>query len=96
MKDVDTAIDAVRLAIATAEALSSALGKAKDDLDSGAEQLKKVLAQIEQERSAMHEALAKDRREARDAFDKKFDHSTDGGADDSTDDSTDDSADDET
>lgn len=74
MKDLDDAIDAVRLAIATAEALSSVMGKAKNDLDSGADQLKEVLAKIETERSAMHQQLAKDRKEARDAFDKKFDH----------------------
>ena len=34
MSDVNTAINAVRLAIATAEALSSAIGKAKQTLDS--------------------------------------------------------------
>ena len=74
MKDFDTAIDAVRLAIATAEALSNAMDKAKSALDSGAEQLKKVLAEIEKERGAMHDQLARDRKEARDDFDKKFDH----------------------
>jgi hypothetical protein len=77
MSDVDTAISAVRLAIATAEALSSALGKAKKDLDSGADQLKAVLADIEKKQGALNETLAKDRKEARDAFDKKFDGPTD-------------------
>src|SRR4029078_13092929 len=47
MSDLDTAINAVRLAIATAEALSGAMDRAKKALDSGAEQLKDVLAQIE-------------------------------------------------
>lgn len=78
MKDVGIVIDAVRLAIATAEALSGALGKAKKDLDIGTEQLKDVLAEIEKQQTAMHEQLARDRKEARDAFDKKFDH---GGGD---------------
>ena len=59
------------------EALSSALGKAKKDLDAGAEQLKEVLAQIESDRGAMHETLARDRKEARDDFDKKFDEGSD-------------------
>lgn len=77
MKDFDTTIDAVRLAIATAEALSSAMDKAKSALDSGTEQLKEVLAEIEKERGAMHDQLARDRKEARDAFDKKFDGSKD-------------------
>jgi hypothetical protein len=44
MSDVDTAINAVRLAIATAEALSSAIGTAKHALDSSTEDLKAVLA----------------------------------------------------
>ena len=79
MKDVDTAINAVRLAIATAEALSGAMDKAKKALDSGAEQLKAVLADIEKDRGEMHETLARDRKEADDAFDKKFDGSTDDG-----------------
>jgi len=79
MKDVDTAINAVRLAIATAEALSGALDKAKQALDSGTEQLKAVLADIEKDRDEMHESLARDRKEARDEFDKKFDRSKDDG-----------------
>jgi hypothetical protein len=73
MSDIDTAINAVRLAIATAEALSGAMNKAKQALDSGAEQLKAVLADIEKDQGAMHETLAQDRKEARDDFDKKFD-----------------------
>lgn len=73
MSDVDTAINAVRLAIATAEALSGAMDKAKTALDSSTDQLKAVLADIEKGQSAMHETLAKDRKEARDDFDKKFD-----------------------
>lgn len=77
MSDVDTAINAVRLAIATAEALSSAIGKAKQALDAGTEDLKAVLASIEKDRGAMHETLAKDRKQADDAFDKKFDGSKD-------------------
>ena len=79
MKDIETAINAVRLAIATAEALSGAMDKAKKALDSGAEQLKAVLADIEKDRGAMHETLAGDRKEADDAFDKKFDGSKDDG-----------------
>jgi len=79
MKDVDTAINAVRLAIATAEALSGALDKAKQALDSSTEQLKAVLADFEKDRDEMHESLARDRKEARDEFDKKFDRSKDGG-----------------
>ena len=77
MSNVDTAINALRLAVATAEALSNALGKAKNDLDSSAAQLKDVLAQVEKDRESMHETLARDRKEARDAFDKKFDGSKD-------------------
>ena len=77
MSNVDTAINALRLAVATAEALSSALGKAKNDLDSSAAQLKDVLAQVEKDRESMHETLARDRKEARDAFDKKFVHADD-------------------
>lgn len=73
MSDVATVINAVRLAIATAEALSSAIGKAKQALDSSAEDLKAVLADIEKDRGAMHETLAKDRKEADADFDKKFD-----------------------
>ena len=77
MSDVATVINAVRLAIATAEALSSAIGKAKQALDSSAEDLKAVLADIEKDRGAMHEKLAKDRKEADEGFDKKFDGSKD-------------------
>ena len=77
MSDVETAINTVRLAIATAEALSGAMDKAKQALDSSAEQLKAVLADIEKERDAMHETLARDRKEADDAFDNKFDRSKD-------------------
>ena len=77
MSDVDTAINAVRLAIATAEALSGAMDKAKQALDSSTDQLKAVLADIEKGQSAMHETLTKDRKEARDDFDKKFDGSKD-------------------
>lgn len=77
MSDVETVINAVRLAIATAEALSGAMDKAKQALDSGAEQLKVVLADIEKDRGAMHETLAKDRKEADAEFDKKFDGSKD-------------------
>lgn len=73
MSNVDTAINAVRLAIATAEALSSAMDKAKKALDTSTEQLKTVLADIEKGQLDMHETLAKDRKEARDDFDKKFD-----------------------
>ena len=73
MSDVDTAINAVRLAIAAAEALSSAISKAKHALDSSTEDLKAVLAKIEKDRGAMHETLARDRKEADDVFDKKFD-----------------------
>ena len=40
MSDIDTAINGLRLAVATAEALSSALGKAKDALDEIATPLK--------------------------------------------------------
>ena len=73
MSNVETAINAVRLAIAAAEALSGAMDRAKKDLDSKTDQLKAVLADIEKGRGAMHETLAKDRKEARDEFDKKFD-----------------------
>ena len=73
MSDINTAINAVRLAIATAEALSGAMDKAKKALDSSTDQLKAVLADIEKDQGAMHETLAKDRKEARDDFDKKFD-----------------------
>ena len=79
MSDVNTAINAVRLAIATAEALSSAIGKAKQTLDSSTADLKTVLADIEKNQSTMHETLAKDRKETRDAFDKKFDGTKDDG-----------------
>jgi len=75
--DVDTAINAVRLAIATAEALSSAIGKAKEALDTGTGDLKAVLVDIEKGRETMHEALAKDRKQADIDFDKKFDGSKD-------------------
>ena len=77
MSDLDTTINAVRLAIATAEALSGALDKAKQMLDSSTEQLKEALADIEKDRGEMHETLARDRKEARDEFDKKFDGSKD-------------------
>jgi hypothetical protein len=73
MSDVDAAINAVRLAIATAEALSGAMDKAKKALDSSTDQLKVVLEEIEKGQSEMYETLAKDRKEARDDFDKKFD-----------------------
>lgn len=81
MSDIDTAINAVRLAIATAEALSGAMDKAKQALDSGAEQLKAVLADFEKNRGEMHETLARDRKEERDEFDKKFDLGGLGGDD---------------
>ena len=55
------------------------MDKAKKALDSGADQLKAVLADIEKDRGAMHETLAGDRKEADDAFDKKFDGSKDDG-----------------
>jgi hypothetical protein len=71
--DIETAINAVRLAIATAEALSGAIDKAKKALDSSTDQLKTVLADIEKSQSAMHEKLAHDRKEADATFDKKFD-----------------------
>ena len=77
MSDVTTVINAVRLAIATAEALSGAIGKAKQALDAGTEDLKAMLADIEKDRGAMHETLAKDRKEADEDFDKKFDGSKD-------------------
>ena len=77
MSDVNTVINAVRLAIATAEALSGAIAKAKQALDSSAEDLKAVLADIEKDQAAMHETLAKDRKEADADFDKKFDGSKD-------------------
>jgi septal ring factor EnvC (AmiA/AmiB activator) len=77
MSNVDTAINAVRLAIATAEALSSAIGKAKDALDASTADLKTVLADIEKNRETMHETLAKDRKQADADFDKKFDGSGD-------------------
>ena len=80
MSDVETVINAVRLAIATAEALSGAMDKAKQALDSGAEQLKAVLVDIEKDRSAMHATLAKDRKDADADFDKKFDGSKDDDA----------------
>lgn len=75
MSNVDTAINAVRLAIATAEALSSAIGKAKEALDTSTADLKTVLADIERGRETMHETLAKDRKQADEDFDKKFDGS---------------------
>jgi hypothetical protein len=75
--DVDTVINAVRLTIATAEALSSAIGKAKEALDSGTEDLKAVLADIEKNRETTHEAIANDRKQTDDDFDKKFDGSKD-------------------
>jgi len=77
MSDVETAINAVRLAIATAEALSGAMDKAKKALDSSTDQLKAVLVDIEKDQGAMHETLSRDRKEARDVFDKKFDGSKD-------------------
>jgi septal ring factor EnvC (AmiA/AmiB activator) len=77
MSDFDTATNAVRLAIATAEALSGALDKAKQALDSSTDQLKTVLADIEKDRETEHEALASDREEARGDLDNKFDGSKD-------------------
>ena len=77
MSTVETAINAVRLAITTAEALAGAMDKAKKALDSSAEQLKAVLVDIEKDRDAMHAALAKDRKKADVDFDKKFDGSKD-------------------
>lgn len=73
MSDVDTAINGFRLAIAAAEAISHAMGKAKSDLDSHTDQLKTLLAGIEKDQQSMHEALERDRKEESDAFDKKFD-----------------------
>ena len=73
MSDVEIAINAIRLTIATAEALSGAMDKAKQALDSSTDQLKAMLVEIEKDQGAMHETLAKDRKEARDDFDKKFD-----------------------
>lgn len=73
MKDIEIAINAVRLAIATAEALSGAMDRAKKALDSSTDQLKDVLTDIEKSRDEMHEKLAHDRKDADDAFDKKFD-----------------------
>lgn len=77
MSDVETAINAIRLAIATAEALSGAMDKAKKALDSSADQLKAVLADIEKGQAEMHDQLARDRKEADVTFDKKFDQSKD-------------------
>jgi len=78
MSDVQTAINAIRIAIATAEALLDAMDKAKSALaentDQLKEQLKALVTQSEKESSAMHDQLAKDRKEERDAFDKKFEH----------------------
>ena len=76
MKDLDTAIDAVRIAIAAAEALSDAIDATKKALDAGTQKLKDVLAEAEKERSAMHEKLARDRKDARDEFDKAMDAQT--------------------
>lgn len=77
MKDIEAAINVVRLAIATAEALSGAMAKAMAALNSGTEQLKAVLAESEKEREEMHDQLARDRKEADTDFDKKFDGSKD-------------------
>lgn len=72
MSDVQSAIDGIRLAIAAAEALLSAMDKAKKTLSDSTDQLKALASQIEKDRDAMHEKLAHDRKEERDAFDKKF------------------------
>lgn len=82
MKDLDTALDAVRVAIAAAEALSDAIDAAKKALDAGTQKLKDVLADAEKERSAMHEKLAHDRKEERDAFDTAMDAQNAAKADD--------------
>ena len=84
MKDLDTAIDAVRVAIAAAEALSDSIDTAKKALDAGTQKLKDVLADAEKERSAMHEALARARKDARDDFDKAIDAQSAAKADDET------------
>ena len=74
MSDVETVIAATRLAIATAEGLMIAIDKAKQVLAAGTEQLKDVLAAAEEEAQKGRDQLAKDRKSADDALDKKFDH----------------------
>lgn len=77
MKDAETIINAARLVLATTEALLGALDKAKQSLAASTDQLKEVLADVEKAQDAMHETLARERKEARDEFDKKFDASKD-------------------
>jgi len=71
MIDIDHAIDIAKLLIATAEGLASAIGKAKQALEDGTAQLKSALAEAEK----LRDQLAKDRKEADDALDRKFDKS---------------------
>jgi hypothetical protein len=66
--NIATAIEAARLAIATAEGLKSAIDRAKDAIDSSTEQLKASLADLEK----MQEQLASDRKGADTALDDKF------------------------
>ena len=73
MIDIDRAISVARLLVVTAEALTSAVAKAKQALEAGTEQLKGALAEIEK----MCDQIAADRKEADDALDRKFDGSKD-------------------
>ena len=71
--NVELVIETTRLAIATAEGLMAAIDKARHALASSTEQLKEVLAEAEKEADKAREQLAKDRKGADDALDRKFD-----------------------
>lgn len=73
MIDIDHAINVAKLLITTAESLSTAIDKAKQAIDAGAEQLRGALAEAEK----MQAQLAADRRTADDSLDRKFDASND-------------------
>jgi hypothetical protein len=75
MIDINHAIDVAKLLIATAEGLASAIDKAKQSLDASTALLKQALTEAEK----MRDQLAKDRKEADDALDRKFDHPKDPG-----------------
>lgn len=71
--DVKDLIEAGRLAIETAEGLMAAIDKAKTALADSTANLKALVSAAEKEAEKGDQQLARDRKEADDAFDKKFD-----------------------
>lgn len=72
MSDIVDAIKIGELVLETTEALIEAIEKARQDLASSADDLKKAIAAAKQKG---HDDLDADRKEEDDALDKKFDQS---------------------